>query len=53
MKVYVVTYGYNWEHEYTAGVFSTKEKAIDIQKKYKLEYDWAEINIYTIDEEVK
>lgn len=57
MKVWVVTYGFSYEHEYTLGVYSTYRKALKAIKDFKVScedcYDYYHNNCYDIDVTIK
>jgi len=36
MKVWIITYGFSYEHEHTLGVYSSYRKALKARKEFKI-----------------
>lgn len=52
MKVWIITYGFDYEHEYTLGAYSTYRKALKARKEFKIEcedcYDYYNLSCYNV-----
>lgn len=52
MIVWVITYGFSYEHEYTLGVYVSYRKALKARKDFIKEcedcYDYYHINCYNV-----
>lgn len=52
MKVWIITYGFSYEHEYTLGVYSSCRKALKARKEFREEcddcYDYYYLNCYNV-----